>query len=104
MERFVREARIVSSLNHPHICTLHDIGEHDGQRFIVMELLDGETLKQRIGARPLPVDDVLELGVQIADALDAAHAAASSTATSSRPISSSPGGGRRRCSTSASPS
>ena len=74
MERFLREARIVSSLSHPHICTLHDIGEHDGQQFMVMELLEGESLKQRIARGPLPVEDVLDLGTQIADALDAAHA------------------------------
>jgi tetratricopeptide (TPR) repeat protein len=73
MERFLREARIVSSLSHPHICTLHDIGEHEGQQFMVMELLEGESLKQRIGRGPMPLDDVLDLGVQIADALDAAH-------------------------------
>src|SRR5256885_1551487 len=74
LERFQREAQVASSLNHPHICTLHDIGEQDGQRFIVMELLDGETLKYRIGAKPMPVDEVVELAIQIADALDAAHA------------------------------
>jgi eukaryotic-like serine/threonine-protein kinase len=73
MERFLREARIVSSLSHPHICTLHDIGTHDGQQFMVMELLEGESLKQRIGRGALRLDDLLELGVQIADALDAAH-------------------------------
>src|SRR5438046_2494841 len=74
IDRFEREARVASSLNHPHICTLHDIGEQDGQRFIVMELLDGETLKYRIGAKPMTVDEVVELAIQIADALDAAHA------------------------------
>ena len=75
MDRFLREARIVSTLSHPHICTLHDIGEHDGQQFMVMELLEGESLKARIARGPLPVDDLLDLGEQIADALDAAHAA-----------------------------
>jgi eukaryotic-like serine/threonine-protein kinase len=75
LDRFMREARIVSTLSHPHICTLHDIGEHNGQPFMVMELLEGESLKQRIGRGPLPIDEVLELGVQIGDALDAAHAA-----------------------------
>jgi eukaryotic-like serine/threonine-protein kinase len=75
MDRFLREARIVSTLNHPHICILHDIGEHEGQQFMVMELLEGESLKQRIARGPLPLDDLLEFGVQVADALDAAHAA-----------------------------
>jgi tetratricopeptide (TPR) repeat protein len=76
MERFLREARIVSSLSHPHICTLHDIGEHDGQQFMVMELLEGESLRERLARGPLRVDDLLDFGWQIADALDAAHAAA----------------------------
>jgi tetratricopeptide (TPR) repeat protein len=74
MERFLREARIVSSLSHPHIAVLHDIGEHTGQQFMVMELLEGEPLKTRIARGPIRIDHVLELGVQIADALDAAHA------------------------------
>src|SRR5688500_10506964 len=75
VSRFLREARIVSSLSHPHICTLHDIAEHDGRQFMVMELLEGESLKTRIARGPLPLDDLLELGAQIADALDAAHSA-----------------------------
>ncbi|HEY4742744.1 MAG TPA: serine/threonine-protein kinase, partial [Candidatus Acidoferrales bacterium] len=74
LERFQREARAASALNHPNICTIHDIDEQDGRSFIVMELLEGETLRQRIGGRPMSVDDMLEIGVQIAGALEAAHA------------------------------
>ena len=73
VQRFLREARAISSLNHPHICTLHDIGDRDGQQYMVMELLEGEPLKSRIARGPLPIDDVTLFGEHIADALDAAH-------------------------------
>ena len=72
-ERFEREAKAVSSLNHPHICTLHDVGEQDGVHFLVMELVEGDTLQQRLEKGRLPLDQALEYAIQIADALDKAH-------------------------------
>jgi serine/threonine protein kinase/tetratricopeptide (TPR) repeat protein len=74
-ERFDREARAISSLNHPHICTLHDIGHQDGTSYLVMEFLEGETLADRLSRGPLAIDQVLRYAIEIADALDAAHAA-----------------------------
>ena len=74
-QRFEREAKTISSLNHPHICTLHDIGSQDGIDYLVMECVEGETLAKRLQKGPLPLDQVLKYGAQIADALDRAHRA-----------------------------
>ena len=100
-ERFQREARAASALNHPNICAVYDVGESEGHPFLVMELLDGKTLREHIGGKPLDIPAALALSIEVADALDVAHAKASFIAISSQPTCLSPNAVTPRCSTSA---